>query len=138
MDTIRTCISFQVSVAAKAVARLSRTRLAPHGVTPIQFAVLQAVSEAENQTAASVGAALMIGSATIVGVIDRLEAMGLLSREAHPTDRRIKRLVLTAEGAAGLHDMQAAMDDLNSEIDAQLGGSAQGVRASLQSLAKVP
>ena len=47
MKSIRTCISFQASAAAKVVTRLSRARLAPHGVTPIQFAVLQAVFEAE-------------------------------------------------------------------------------------------
>ena len=138
MDTIRTCISFQASAAAKVIARLSRTRLASHGVTPIQFAVLQAVSEAENQTAAEIGAALMIDSATIVGVIDRLAAMALVSREAHPTDRRIKCLVLTAQGAAALPAMQAVMDDLNAEIDATLDKSAQSVRESLQKLAELP
>lgn len=138
MDTIRTCISFQASAAAKVIARLSRARLASHGVTPIQFAVLQAVSEAENQTAADVGLALMIDSATIVGVIDRLAALALLSREAHPTDRRIKRLLLTKQGAAALPAMQAAMDDLNAEIDAALDLSAKSVRASLQKLAELP
>jgi MarR family transcriptional regulator, organic hydroperoxide resistance regulator len=33
-------------------------------------------------------------------VIDRLEKRGLLERRPHPTDRRAKRLVLTAEGTA--------------------------------------
>lgn len=138
MDTIRTCISFQASAAAKVIARLSRARLAPQGVTPIQFAVLQAVSEAENQTAADIGAALMIDSATIVGVIDRLETLELLSRAAHPSDRRIKRLVLTAQGAAKLPAMQREMDALNAEIDAALDGSAKTIRKSLQTLSELP
>ncbi|MGO1121010.1 MarR family winged helix-turn-helix transcriptional regulator [Rhodovibrionaceae bacterium A322] len=138
MDTIRTCISFQASAAAKVIARLSRARLGSHGVTPIQFAVLQAVSEAENQTAADVGQALLIDSATIVGVIDRLAAMALLAREAHPVDRRIKHLLLTPQGAAALPAMQAEMDDLNDEIDAALNQSAPVVRESLQKLATLP
>ncbi|MER5728848.1 MarR family transcriptional regulator [Streptomyces sp. NPDC002138] len=33
-------------------------------------------------------------------VIDKLEKQGLVERRPHPTDRRAKRLVLTAEGAA--------------------------------------
>lgn len=33
-------------------------------------------------------------------VIDRLEKQGLLERHPHPTDRRAKRLVLTAKGLA--------------------------------------
>jgi DNA-binding MarR family transcriptional regulator len=34
----------------------------------------------------------------ITGLIDRLEARGLVERRAHPADRRIKYLVLTHEG----------------------------------------
>lgn len=137
METIRSCISFQASAAAKVITRLSRACLAPHNITPIQFAVLQAVSEAENQTAADIGATVMIDSATIVGVIDRLAAMGLMTREAHPTDRRIKRLVLTPLGAAELPAMQRAMDDLNAEIDLALGRSARDVRESLSKLTEL-
>ena len=137
MKSIRTCISFQASAAAKVVTRLSRARLAPHGVTPIQFAVLQAVFEAERQTAADLAAALLIDSATIVGVIDRLGAMGLLSRVPLPTDRRVKRLVLTSKGAAVLPAMQASMDEMNADIDAAMKHSTQSVRESLQSLANL-
>lgn len=31
-------------------------------------------------------------------VADRLETLGLIAREPHPTDRRVKNLVLTAKG----------------------------------------
>src|SRR5580765_1619899 len=35
----------------------------------------------------------------VTGLIDRLEARGLVERRPHPSDRRIKGLVLTAAGA---------------------------------------
>ena len=135
MEHIRDCISLQASAASKTIARLSRARLSPFGVTPIQFAVLQAASEADGQTAAEVGTTLMIDSATIVGVIDRLEAMELLVREADPSDRRLYRLSLTPKGMTALPAMQAGMNELNAEIDAKLGQSANGVRTSLRKLA---
>ena len=135
MNDIRTCISFQTSAASKVIARLSRSRLAPFGVTPIQFAVLQAVSQAKGQTAADIGAALMIDSATIVGVIDRLAAMKLLMRKPDATDRRLNRLQLTSKGRAELPDMQAAMNELNSRIDLALGSSSRAIRQNLQDLA---
>ena len=135
MDNIRTCISFQTSAASKVIAQLSRSRLAPFGVTPIQFAVLQAVSQAKGQTAADIGAALMIDSATIVGVIDRLAAMKLLMRKPDATDRRLNRLQLTSKGRAELPDMQAVMNELNSRIDLALGSSSRAIRQSLQDLA---
>ncbi|MEU4547466.1 MarR family winged helix-turn-helix transcriptional regulator [Nonomuraea dietziae] len=33
-------------------------------------------------------------------VVDKLEKQGLIERRAHPTDRRAKQLILTAEGSA--------------------------------------
>lgn len=135
MDSIRACISFQASAAAKVITRMSRAALAPHGVTPIQFAVLQAVSEVGDPTAAEIGATLMIDSATIVGVIDRLVALALMTRAADPADRRIYRLSLTPRGREALPAMQAAMDGVNAEVDDALGASAAGVRASLRDLA---
>lgn len=137
MKSIHSCISFQATAAAKVVARLSRDRLTQFGVTPIQFAVLQAVSEKDWQTAADISAFLMIDSATIVGVIDRLAAMDFLAREPDPTDRRIKRLSLTSQGTAALPAMQAAMDELNAEIDKTLKKSAKDVRESLKRLAEL-
>lgn len=138
METIRNCISFQASAAAKTIARLSRTRLAPFGVTPIQFAVLQSVSEADHQTAADLGTALMIDSATIVGVIDRLAAMDFLARDADPTDRRLNLLRLTSQGASALSEMRTEMDTLNVEVDRALSQSALEVRKSLRQLAALP
>jgi DNA-binding MarR family transcriptional regulator len=43
----------------------------------------------------------------ITGLIDRLEARGLVERQAHPSDRRVKYVVLTANGRA-LRDRLAA------------------------------
>ena len=137
MDTIRTCISFLASSAGKTVARLSRERLSGFGVTPIQFAVLQMAFESNDSTASEIGAGLSIDSATIVGVIDRLEKMDLLRRTPVPGDRRAYRLVLSDQGRTRLAEMQAAMDDFNAEVDARLGAAAEDVRQTLSDLARL-
>lgn len=137
METIGTCISFLASRAGKTVARLSRERLSRFGVTPIQFAVLQMAFESDDPTASEIGAILSIDSATIVGVIDRLEAMDLLRRTPVPGDRRVYRLVLTALGRKRLPGMQAAMDDFNAQVDAVLGAAAGDVRQSLSRLSSL-
>jgi DNA-binding MarR family transcriptional regulator len=53
-----------------------------------------------------------LDTSTVAGVIDRLEARGLLARGASPNDRRVRLLTLTAEGQALLvkvvPDMQKA------------------------------
>ncbi|MEJ3656288.1 MarR family transcriptional regulator [Actinomycetes bacterium KLBMP 9759] len=42
-------------------------------------------------------------------VVDKLEALGLIERRPHPTDRRAKRLVLTAAGTAQREQLLALL-----------------------------
>jgi DNA-binding MarR family transcriptional regulator len=37
-------------------------------------------------------------ASNLTGIVDRLEARGLVVRRSHPTDRRVKELVLTDAG----------------------------------------
>ena len=82
MDRIDDCISFLSGKAAQAVARVTRERLAPHGVTPVQYAVLQVLWERDGQSGAAIGSRLVLDSATVTGVLDRLEKQGLIVRAA--------------------------------------------------------
>ena len=43
---------------------------------------------------------LHFDASNVTDIVDRLEARGLVSRTIDPTDRRVRRLVLTAEGEA--------------------------------------
>jgi DNA-binding MarR family transcriptional regulator len=50
---------------------------------------------------------LGLDRSNVTSVVDRLEAGGLVTREAHPDDRRVKLLTLTAAGRA----VRAAIDE---------------------------
>ncbi|MFD7033074.1 MarR family winged helix-turn-helix transcriptional regulator [Streptomyces sp. NPDC059917] len=50
-------------------------------------------------------------------VVDKLEKQGLIGRHPHPTDRRAKHLVLTAEGTALRARLQERL-----AVDSPLGG----------------
>ncbi len=41
---------------------------------------------------------LLCDASNVTGIVDRLEARGLVERQPEPGDRRVKRLVLTASG----------------------------------------
>jgi MarR family transcriptional regulator, organic hydroperoxide resistance regulator len=43
-------------------------------------------------------AVLACDNSNVTGLVDRLEARGLVARQANPDDRRVKRVVLTAAG----------------------------------------
>jgi len=80
-----------------------------HGITPVQYAALQAVSNAPGVDQRTLARTIGLDTSTTGGVIDRLEARGLLARHARPEDRRVRLLALTAEGRARLREVTPAM-----------------------------
>jgi MarR family transcriptional regulator, lower aerobic nicotinate degradation pathway regulator len=69
-----------------------------HGVTPVQYAALQTVADAPGIDQRTLARSIGLDTSTIAGVIDRLEARGLMLRSASPEDRRVRLLSLTPGG----------------------------------------
>jgi DNA-binding MarR family transcriptional regulator len=70
----------------------------PHGVTPVQYAALQTIGNSPRIDQRTLARTIGFDTSTIAGVIDRLEARGLVARNASPDDRRVRLLSLTGEG----------------------------------------
>ncbi len=134
MDRVENCISFLINKAAQGVSRRVRDALSPHGVTSAQFAVLMVLWEQDGLCAAEIGTRLSVDSATLTGLIDRLEAATFLIRQACGDDRRVHRLKLTETGRAARPALEAAMDRVNETILAELGASAPVVWTGLRQL----
>jgi MarR family transcriptional regulator, lower aerobic nicotinate degradation pathway regulator len=71
---------------------------AEFAITPVQFAALQAVQQQPGLDQRSLARTIGYDTSTIGGVVDRLEKRGLLLRQASPSDRRVRQLILTPEG----------------------------------------
>jgi DNA-binding MarR family transcriptional regulator len=70
------------------------------GLAPQQaFAILRLKTD-EPTTMGELAQALRCDNSNVTGIADRLEAAGLAERRAHPSDRRVKTLMLTERGAA--------------------------------------
>lgn len=124
MERVEDCISFLVGKAAQQIAKRTRERLNAYGVTPTQYAMLKVLWDRDGQSGAEVGGRLQIDSATITGVIDRLESAGLLERRSDGEDRRVHRLFLTGRARALQAPLDEAMDQLNAEVAELLGRDA--------------
>lgn len=81
----------------------------PFGVTPVQFAALQAVQNAPGTDQRTLARTIGFDTSTIAGVIDRLEARGLMLRSASAQDRRVRLLTLTPAGEQLLADVLPSM-----------------------------
>ena len=68
-------------------------------ITPGQFGVLTVINNNPGLSQTQLGNALGIDRSTVVAVIDRLEARGLVTRAVSPSDRRSHALRLSDEGA---------------------------------------
>jgi MarR family transcriptional regulator, organic hydroperoxide resistance regulator len=68
------------------------------GVTGPQRLVLRIVGQFPGTSAGEVANILHIHPSTLTGVLKRLQARGLIEREADPSDARRARLRLTTEG----------------------------------------
>jgi len=85
------------------LANLLNRRLAPlfekSKVTPQQWAVLSALSDAEApETLVMLARRLAVTKQNMTGMIARLEQLGMLEKQDDPTDLRSSRIVLTRRG----------------------------------------
>ena len=67
-------------------------------VTPVQYAILQTVRDLPGCDQRTLAGRIALDTSTTAGVVDRLEARGLLVRRVSPTDRRVRLLALTPAG----------------------------------------
>ena len=79
----------------------SRRLAAEHGITSPQLMSLMAVAErGEATTAVEIAQRIHVSTSTLVGVLDRLEAKGLIRRQRNAEDRREVSIVATDAGRA--------------------------------------
>ena len=80
-----------------------------HGLTPVQYAAMQSVANSPGFDQRTLASTVGFDTSTIGGVIDRLEARGLVTRSASPNDRRVRLLTLTDAGRALLEAIVPSM-----------------------------
>ena len=97
-----------------------QTQAAGFELTSVQFAALDAIAQQPGIDQASLAATIGFDRATIGGVIERLEAKGLVQREVSAQDRRARQLTLTADGLQLLHRVRPVVESLQADILAPL------------------
>jgi DNA-binding MarR family transcriptional regulator len=96
-DDIATLV---VELARELATHLTR-QVSEYGLTyPQAFLIRQLGRPLSMKAAAD---RLQCEASNLTGIVDRLEARGLVARRSHSTDRRVKELVLTDAGER-LHD----------------------------------
>ena len=79
-------------------------------ITPVQYAALAAVAAMPGIDQATLAGEIAFDRTTITGVIDRLEAKGLMSRQVSAKDRRARVLAITPDGQTMLERIRPAVE----------------------------
>jgi DNA-binding MarR family transcriptional regulator len=91
-------LCFAIYSTNLAVNRLNKSVLDELGLTYLQYIVLVALYEEDDQTVGSLGDKMFLDSSTLTPLLKRLEALGHLTRQRDLADERQVRLRLTPQG----------------------------------------
>ncbi len=100
-------------------------QLASADITPVQFAILNALLDSPGIDQVSLAKRVAFDPATSGSVIGRLEAKGWVVREADRSDRRRKLLVVTPQGVQALASIQSDVSQVQEKILAPLTAQEQ-------------
>ncbi|MGH4034150.1 MarR family winged helix-turn-helix transcriptional regulator [Actinomycetota bacterium Odt1-20B] len=89
---------------------------AHHGLTSMQAKVLAQLDDPIPMR--GLAALLVCDASNVTGIVDRLEARGLVHREADPTDRRVKNVVATDTGREVIRRVREEMQKTHTALDA--------------------
>src|SRR4051812_14111912 len=84
--------------AHRALQRLATRSIESSEVGLSDFGVLEMLLHKGPQPVNEIGRTIELTSGAITTAVDRLESRGLVTREAHPSDRRARIVRLTAAG----------------------------------------
>lgn len=108
-----------------------RVAAAGHDVTPVQYAALATLAEHPGIDQATLAGLIAYDRVTIGGVVDRLEAKGLVERAVNDRDRRSRVVRLTDAGTALAESLAPVVARLQEDI---LAGLAAEERRQLLAL----
>ncbi|WP_199699218.1 MarR family winged helix-turn-helix transcriptional regulator [Oleomonas cavernae] len=113
--------------------------LKPLNVTRSQWWVLAFLSRRDGMPQVALAEELDLGKVALGGLIDRLEANGLVERRADLTDRRVKRVFLTKVGTKLIKEIRTSVADtehliLNGIDEQELQVMVKALRAMKENL----
>jgi len=120
------CIFFLLSKANQAGSRFLAQKVAELGITPVQALVLGFLSDEDRISSSELGKRTELDSATMTGILDRLEAAGLIERHGNPADRRSIRIHLTEQGKSLAGEAVRLIVEANRKFLAVLTEREQG------------
>lgn len=124
-------IPFLLSQLGAHTATAFQHRMKGIGVEPRMYAVLMALATRDGQSQRELCSRLGIHRNAMVGIVDALEADGMVTRNPHPGDRRAFAVTLTDRARRLMPDLDRVGRSLEEAVTAPLSPAE---RATLRQL----
>lgn len=114
MFELEDCVAYITSCGAKLLAERLEQRFAGSGISRVQWIAMYYVNRCPSLTQKQLADKMNLKESTVVRLLDRMEADGLVRRALTKEDRRIRILELTEKGRElnrGLEDLAEVFKD---------------------------
>jgi MarR family transcriptional regulator, organic hydroperoxide resistance regulator len=110
------CIFFQLAKASQTGTKFLNAKVAGLNITPVQAMIIGFLAEEDQVMAGELGKKVELDSATLTGVLDRLESAQLIERKGNPDDRRSVKIHLTKQGREIGREAIRVIEEANKEF----------------------
>jgi MarR family transcriptional regulator, organic hydroperoxide resistance regulator len=116
--------------------RLSKEEATRNGVTPTQLSVLKLLHEIGDLSLGTLSKEIRAHNSTVTGIVDRMEAAGLVERARSDEDRRVWIIRLTPQGRKVAERARVSpWDVLRQALDALPAAEQEKLTAILRKVA---
>lgn len=130
-----TCLCLHVQRAARRLARCFDDALRPVDLTNGQFSLLMSLNRPEPPAMGEVAELLAMDRTTLTAMLKPLQRRGLVKVGVDPADKRSRRPALTGKGQALLAKAVPIWQRTHAELEENLRGGGDRLRADLGMLA---
>ncbi len=110
------CIFFQLAKTSQTAIKFMSQKISGLNITPVQAMVIGFLAEEDQIMAGELGKKVELDSATLTGILDRLEVAQLIERKGNPDDRRSVKIYLTKLGKETGLQTKKLIEEANKEF----------------------
>jgi len=114
------CIFFQLAKTSQSATRFWAGKINKFNITAVQGMIINFLFASDLITSSELGKRTLLDSATLTGILDRLEASGIVERKQHPEDRRAILVGLTDKGKEIAAELRKTAEKANKDFLASL------------------
>lgn len=118
MSSLDKSIGFLMARTARSMKRAMDARLVEMNITSTQYIILQCLWDEDGLPLSELGHRLYFDNPTITGIVDRMEKVGLVTRNRDTTDRRVVRVYLGKEGKKLKSSLPKIAEEINAAATA--------------------